>query len=130
MRRTRAELRAELLKAGRGAGLPLGVAEELALAGPWITPAALADLLVHLGRAEGRRALCAMVSDLDHGRAVPGPIGAALTQARGAVAEPVAALDLDPPLWAQLTGLGARTYVPETAQSRQSGAGAGDIDND
>lgn len=130
MRRTRAELRAEVLKAGRGAGLPLGVAEDLAQATPWMTEGAVAELAELLESAEGRGLLCAMVSDLDCQRAVEGEIGAALSEARVGWGQTAGALNLPEALWSRLTVLAVRTYVPETAQSRASGAGAGDIDND
>lgn len=130
MRRTRAELRAEVLKAGRGAGLPLGVAEDLAMATAWMTAAAVLDIVEKLETAGGRAALCGVVSDLDHGRPVQGAAASALAQARHHTGQAAAGLDVSESLWARLSALAALTYVPESDQSRASGAGAGDIDND
>ena len=40
------------------------------------------------------------------------------------------ARDITEDTWSVLSTLAARTYVPESDASRESGAGAGDIDND
>ena len=75
MRRTVAELRAELLKAGRGAGLPLGTAEDLAWAADWIRAEALKQILDGLRTGEGRKELTAMANALDaRDRAACGPV--------------------------------------------------------
>ena len=39
-------------------------------------------------------------------------------------------LDIDDAIWGELDAFAVRTYVPESAQSRDRGAGAGAIDND
>ena len=54
-----------------------------------------------------------------------------LCAASGSVTKPVAgARDVDAALWARLEDLAARTCVPASDQSRSSGAGAGNSDND
>ena len=135
MRRTVAELRAELLKAGRGAGLPLGTAEDLAWAAEWIRAEALKQILDGLRTGEGRKELTAMANALD-ARALgaepklSGPLWQALVAFQDQIAPPTEALEISDAQWRALAGHAAQTYVPETDQSRLRGAGAGDIDND
>ncbi len=136
MRRTVGELRAELLKAGRGAGLPLGVAEDIAAAAPWFTADAVQDLVERLDRADAPRALAQLAHLLDRraagdrADAPDTPLWTALTACQdGAPAVP-GPLVVAAPLWSRLSAYSARTYVPETAASRARGAGAGNIDND
>ncbi|MEX0285139.1 MAG: DUF3726 domain-containing protein [Paracoccaceae bacterium] len=136
MRRSVGELRAEILKAGRGAGLPLGTAEDFAMAAPWIGPDALSELVALLARSDGAAVLTGMSLDLDiraMGEVGQGTDGTALWTALCAsrdgteVPEPC---DVDADVWSRLSRVAARTYVPETELSRARGAGAGNIDND
>lgn len=135
MRRTVAELRAELLKAGRGAGLPLGVAEDIAWAADWIRVEALQQVLDGLGTEDGRQGLIAMANAMDV-RAlggepdISGPLWQALVACQDQLAPPPEAPEISDAQWQALAGYAAHTYVPETDQSRLRGAGAGDIDND
>ena len=130
-----AELRAELLKAGRGAGLPLGVAEDIAWAADWIRAEALQQVLDGLGTEDGRKDLTATVNALDARNLgaepeLSGPLWQALMACQAQAAPPTETLEIGDAQWQALTGYAARTYVPETDQSRLRGAGAGDIDND
>ena len=179
MKRSAGELQAMVLKAALGAGLPLGHAEDLAVAAGYLArvdPGGLAELQVvlrpphHVPRdfgpvlavtsvaaagpglidrvragqppvalhqIDGPRLLAALVACANHrapltlhlrqdGRVVvlePGPKAILPMPIRG---QP----DIDPVLWDFLSGLAARTTVPSTAASRQSGAGAGLLDLD
>ena len=115
MIRSAAEIQAEVLKAGRGMGLPLGLAEELALMARGMNGSALSRLISQLGTPEDKEVLAQMA--LDH----------ALSAAPIETLPPRLVADAD---WADLSAMAALTYVPETVQSRTRGAGAGRIDND
>ncbi len=138
MRRSVGELRAELLKAGRGAGLPLGVAEDLAMAASWMDVAAVTELVDFLASPEGLSQLVDLAGALDL-RSVGSPVEGtgAVWRALCACQDGAAAVALEAmpeALWARLAQYSARTYVPETELSRArgagAGAGAGNIDND
>ena len=142
MIRSRAELAAHLMKAARGAGLPLALAEDLYTAAPFMTEADISWIAKDL-RAGGTE-LSDMVLRLDAaqtGAAITGS-GAleAFAAARGwgmtqgflsdTAPVPSGPLEVADALWAQLEAFAARTNVPESDASRARGAGAGDIDND
>lgn len=142
MRRSRAELAAQLMRAARGAGLPLALAEDLYTAAPFLDAGGIAWIAEDL--AAGGPGLAQMVVRLDAaetgGAIEPSGPSAAVAAGRGWVLEegrkvdgqpaPLGPLDIPDALWSALDGFAARTYVPETESSRAQGAGAGDIDND
>jgi hypothetical protein len=109
-------------KAARGAGLSWGGAEEIGRA----------------ARAMARAGLPWDVQLLDLLAGVPVAITAAFEGvALERFAAPAAALQqpdgryaIAPDHLAALEAIGARTYVPATARSREAGAGAGLTDND
>ncbi|WP_050932117.1 hypothetical protein [Aestuariivita boseongensis] len=144
MRRTRAELAALLMKAVRGAGLPLALGEDLYAAAPYLSAEDVARIARDI--AEGGTELTRLTLALDAaemGEPVPDttPLAQALAAARGWRLEDGRKSDTDPPqpagpleitdtLWVALDAYAARTYVPESEASRAKGAGAGAIDND
>ncbi len=109
-------------KAARGAGLSWGGAEEIGKA----------------ARAMARAGVAWDVQLLDLLAGVPVAITAAFEGvALERFAAPTAALEqpkgryaIAPDYLAALDAIGARTYVPATARSREAGAGAGLTDND
>jgi hypothetical protein len=153
MKRAVAELTALLAKAGRGAGLPLGISEDLAAAAAWMDAEAV-DLVAELLADDiGRAALAWLCDGLDQlacgaGKADAGPaaaLGPALGAARGlglrVAGDHLQRADRVPPPrsgplklgragWTALERQAARTYVPASEASRARGAGAGAIDND
>lgn len=154
MKRSVAEISAVLAKAARGAGLPLGVAEELALAAPWMTGTELREIAALLDAVDRHGVLldvCGALDELVCGRdarsvAVSPRVAVALAAGRGLPAQVndqgalKRAAQCPPPQsgpvelaaedWTLLDRLAARTYVPSTEASRRAGAGAGLIDND
>ena len=121
MIRSSAEIRAEVLKASRGAGLPLGVAEDLA---QWAEA---------LGEAELSRLAQMIAEPARHDALISACLDQDLTgqnQLFGSETTAQGARDITEDTWSVLSTLAARTYVPESDASRESGAGAGDIDND
>ncbi|MCE8005924.1 hypothetical protein [Aestuariivita sp.] len=144
MKRSRAELAAQLMKAARGAGLPLGVAEDLYAAAGFLDPEDVARIAADL--AQGGAELVALMHALDavecgQGSSLTSSLAPALAAARGWRLEagrkaegavPVLSHRIEIPddRWAELDAHAARTYVPDTAASRAQGAGAGQIDND
>ncbi len=154
MKRSVAEISAVIAKAARGAGLPLGVVEELALAAPWLSGADLGELAQILCAPDRHSLLfevCGALDELACGRdgievAAAAQLAAAIGAGRGlpvkvtnagelrrvaACPTPqIGPVDLVSEDWDQLEQLAARTYVPSTEASRQAGAGAGLIDND
>ncbi len=142
MIRARAELAAHLMKAARGAGLPLALGEDLYAAAPFL---ALDDLAWIADDLEtGGAGLLARMQTLDDAETgaaiVQTPLLAALAAGRGwgltegrktdLAPAPLGPLEVTDALWGRLERFAALTYVPETAASRARGAGAGDIDND
>lgn len=137
MKRTINEIQGMVLKAARGAGVPLGIAEDLSACVPFaLTENALSDIADILNQSDFAslitdiaiidaqicgthgsdvphmparlfRALCAFRGMETHGNAASGPQSVSETQ------------------WAQLAALAALTLVPATEASRTSGAGAG-----
>lgn len=153
MKRTRAETAAQALKAGRGAGLPLGVAEEFAEATAFMNSDQLdrfVELLTSSGARSALTSVCEAVDDLacggrpdigvtDPAVLVPLAAGRGLTVRAGkkrwkvlpgAPQPEKAPLKIPGTVWAALGRLAKQTYVPESAASRARGAGAGAIDND
>ena len=136
MIRSDGELRAELLKAGRGAGLALGMAEDIAAATAWYDLAGLRELADVLSHPQAPIRMARVIEALDAralDRGAPfaeyPALWQALTACQDGVPARAARLDVPGALWSRLAELSARTYVPASDQSR-AGAGAGDIDND
>ncbi len=153
-----AELQASLLKAGRGLGLPLGVAEDIASAAPFILASdelneTLAQLLREMESGHVTavieaidKALCEGQSEIADSRAARALVASAgwcaqrvvilkggqvTAGAPAQIAKPIPRRKMvDDGLWDQLQTFAARTYVPATAASREKGAGAGLTDND
>lgn len=144
MKRSRAELAAQLMKAARGAGLQLALAEDLYQIANFVSADDVAWIADDI--ASGGQDLVALTQELDRiacGEVleVSNPIARAMAQARGWVLEdsrksdvPVSAcsgpLEISDPVWAALDHFAQKTYVPESEASRARGAGAGAIDND
>lgn len=123
MIRSAAEIRAEVMKAARGAGLPLGVAEDLAVLSHRLNADGLHALGLALRDADQHATLqeICLARDLDPD--APLPFALRAVGASGAQ-------DIPEVTWHTFTDLATRVYVPESAASRAAGAGAGDIDND
>ncbi len=142
--RSRAEVAALLMKAARGAGLPLALAEDLYQTADFIT----SDDVVRLAKdiADGGQKLLDLTDALDDiacggSRQADDPLAHALAATRGWVLQngrkcegrpekQVGPIDVPDHILTKLEELAAQTYVPETAASRARGAGAGSIDND
>jgi len=128
--RSVAEVQALVQKAARGAGLPLGTAEELYQAVPYALSLGVLPALV--SQLKDLRELSADVDDAQaEGRDVQGLMQAMLA-ARGAVDVTPAKgpQELDQSDLETLERWAAKTFVPESEASRQAGAGAGLTDND
>ncbi len=140
------ELNALVLKAARGAGLPLGAAEDLARVAPVLAQVnALADLTEQLCGPfplpriddgvlrNGHPTLTELAAlDLDMAQvshSAPNLWPAFATALRTDLT-PTGPFELSADLYEHLDRLAAKTYVPETDASRLSGAGAGLTDND
>lgn len=140
--RSRAELAAAMMKAARGAGLPLAIAEDLYHLASfvdekdvvWLTQdilagaQALQDITHALdemacGEDFDRSESIAVKMAVSRSLELPGDVSSGLPVQPGP-------LTIDSGVWSQLDALASRTYVPETEQSRSEGAGAGRIDND
>ena len=144
MNRSRAELAAQLMKAARGAQLPLALAEDLYCAAAYVSGEDLS--LIASDIAAGGAAIAAAVTALDEvecGGTLDEvmPLAVPLAAARGwsltdgqkseiAVDRQEGPLEISDTIWAALDMYAARTYVPESEASRARGAGAGQIDND
>ena len=142
--RARAEVAALLMKAARGAGLPLALAEDLYQMADFIS----ADDAMHVAAdiAAGGPALLELTHALDEmacgeTQKIEAPLAGALAATRGWVLiggerregrpEKLAGpIELSDEVLSRLEALAARTYVPESDASRARGAGAGAIDND
>jgi hypothetical protein len=132
------EISAMVLKAARGAGLPLGCAEELARAAPVL--ASTGDLICEApsfeqGVVKGGHPVQAVVAWQDLTAAgvkaklecdVEGALLSALCE-RVSVVGP---FEVDETLWVNLSQFAAKMLVPESEASRLAGAGAGLSDND
>lgn len=144
MKRSRAELAAQLMKAARGAMLELALAEDLYQIASFVTAEDVEWIAADIG--VGGQGLKALTQDLDRIACgeeldVSTPLAPAMAAARGWVLEdgrksdlPVSAcsgpLEVSDPVWATLDHFAHKTYVPESEASRARGAGAGAIDND
>jgi hypothetical protein len=142
MKRTINEIQGLVLKAARGAGVPLGIAEDLSECVPFaLAENALSDIVDILNQSDFA-SLVADIAIIDaqicgmHGSDVPhmpARLFRALCAARGMETQGDAASGpqtVSETHWAQLTAVAALTYVPATEASRTSGAGAGLSDND
>lgn len=140
----RAELAALLMKAARGAGVPLALAEDLYQMADYVSVEDVALLAkdIEEGGAQSL-ALTLALDDLACGREVDlsHVLATPMAAARGWVlcdgvrsdGEPAAQkgpLDIPATVLDALGTLAAQTYVPDSAASRARGAGAGAIDND
>ncbi len=144
MNRSRGELAAHLMKAARGAQLPLGVAEDLFAAAPFLTPEDIAWIAEDI--ETGGAGLIDLTFALDSAECGVGPMpdtppAAAFAAARGWKPEmpgqrenpsipPSGPVQINDAVWDRLDDFVVHTYVPETTASRTRGAGAGEIDND
>jgi hypothetical protein len=142
MKRSVNEIQGVVLKAARGAGLPLGICEDLSAAVPYMFKNNAIGSIVQVLNQQESAAIVAAVSCLDRvacGQSVPPPAGLvpavydALSAARGLggdVAPVTGAQDMNDAVWGALSDLAMRTYVPSSDASRTAGAGAGLTDND
>ena len=159
MTRSLNEIEGMIHKAARGAGLPLGHADELAAAGVRLVAEGgdPGEITVALDKATGvamtgPAAIDAVLAtgepvtlaDVDSPHLLVAMVAArevavtARIESTGVVLEPgeTVVLPLDGPVdvdaahWARWSELAARTYVPASEASRESGAGAGLTDND
>lgn len=136
------EIQGLVLRAARGAGVPLGIAEDLSACVPHaLANGALTDIADILWR-DDHSALLGDIAALDArlcGLEASDPpattprLGDALAAASGLELMPLPVSGAQPvpdALWDRLTILAARTNVPASAASRDTGAGAGLTDND
>jgi|UPI0005951F6B hypothetical protein len=164
MIRSMSEVSGLVLKAARGAGLPLGHAEDLAAATADLTavemgltqlltalnraqvgcayaaPCAIDRVTAGLGSAVVKAPKCPLVWDALVTHAARSGLNVSITwsgadatlvdTAQPASPRPRGPVDIDDTLWAALSTLAAKTYVPATEASRLAGAGAGLTDND
>jgi len=136
------EIQGLVLKAARGAGAPLGIAEDLSESVPFALASNALETIADILSAGNLTPLLADIAAIDAGLcghdAPPLPatgasLYAALAASRGLTALPQAITNAHPVkdrLWARLQKLAARTYVPASQASRATGAGAGLTDND
>ncbi|WP_293449105.1 DUF3726 domain-containing protein [Planktotalea sp.] len=141
------EIAGMVLKAARGAGMPLGCAEELSRAAPnlaardalAIVPKLLAldfaaPAYVENAISGGHpvhaiiawRDFCASGLEVRLETAVPPDLLGAMQTATPQAGP----FDIAPDIWDKLQSFAERTFVPETDASRLAGAGAGLTDND
>ena len=141
------EISAVVLKAARGAGMPLGCAEELSRAAPNLMAAGalgqVPELLSRLFEPPSltQSAICgghpvlAVIAWRDFIAAgqelgleceVTSELKAAMIELKS----PVGPFDVDAALWEQLESYANKMLVPESEASRLGGAGAGLTDND
>lgn len=144
MKRSVNEIQGLVLKAARGAGVPLGIAEDLWVAVPFILKNNALSDVVDVLEGASFVPLQDAVSALDArqcGQDAVAPSGLlpalydAMAAARGVLpdcnTEPASgAQDVSGQVWARLNVLAKRTYVPSSEESRTAGAGAGLTDND
>lgn len=141
------EISGMVLKAARGAGMPLGYAEDIARAAPNLAQSgALGQIAVLLelpcalptfeaGIVRGGHPVLAITAWLDLVGAgldvqLQTPIDAALLEALQSKERPVGPFAVEEHIWASFERYAARTYVLESEASRLAGAGAGLSDND
>ncbi|MCF6233517.1 MAG: DUF3726 domain-containing protein [Rhodobacteraceae bacterium] len=142
MKRAINEIQGMVLKAARGAGVPLGIAEDLSDCVPFaLAENALNDIADILNRGEFSSLIgdIAMLDSQICGRPgsrvphMPAGLFRALCAARGMGTQPDVASGpqtISETHWVKLAKLAALTYVPATETSRVSGAGADLSDND
>jgi hypothetical protein len=141
------EIAGMVLKAARGAGMPLGCAEDLSRAAPDLAARGALVMVPKLLKLDfdaptlaGKsisgghpvqaivawRDLCAAGLDVRLATEVsPDLLGAMQT-----MTPQTGPFDVAPEIWGQLNAYAERTFVPETDASRLAGAGAGLTDND
>ena len=142
MKRAINEIQGIVLKAARGAGVPLGIAEDLSDCVPFaLANDALNDIADILSRGDHARLVDdialvdAQIFDTQTSLPphMPHRLFEALCAARGmeTLLEPAfGPQTVSETHWTQLAALAALTFVPATEASRASGAGAGLSDND
>ncbi|WP_375265704.1 DUF3726 domain-containing protein [Planktotalea sp.] len=141
------EISSMVLKAARGAGLPLGCAEELARAAPLLSSTGnLPCVLEALGRpceapildqgvVRGGHPVQAVIAWQDLSAAgvsvkLECNVDAALLDAMCSPKKVVGPFEVDESLWSTFAQYAAKMLVPESEASRLAGAGAGLSDND
>ena len=132
MKRSINEIQSMVLKAARGAGVPLGLCEDLSRAVPFLIKNKVLDQVSHLIDAGCNEAQAAIDSailgqrpPLPSGIPVPVIVGIAASQGLNLEYENnTMRLTSSPPMTP------ANTYVPASDASRLAGAGAGLTDND
>jgi hypothetical protein len=141
------EIAGLVLKAARGAGMALGCAEELARAAPYLASKGALDLVPNLlempfespalenSVVSGGHPVQAMTAWLDLCAAgldvqLKTDVGSALQDAMQSAQSPVGPFEVKDAVWSVLVTYAERTFVPESAESRLAGAGAGLTDND
>lgn len=152
MKRSINEIQGMVLKAARGAGVPLGLGEDLSDSVPFFISDNGLEGVVHLVGGGCQQAL-GIIDDLAAGEAeaalpadVPARAMICLAAARGIClgevsgkvqvqsGTPIQAAtgpqEVPEALWQKLEHWAAKTYVPATEASRIAGAGAGLTDND
>ena len=127
MRRSANEIAGQVMKAARGAGLPLDVAEDLSLASAALDARALLSLARDMADPARHGALVAACVEAD-GACPHSAVARAVVEVIGG--RNLGARDVPAETWSVLDALAVRTYVPASDQSRAAGAGAGLSDND
>jgi hypothetical protein len=151
MKRSINEIQGMVLKAARGAGVPLGVGEDLARAVPFFIESNALQEVTHLIDGACAEAQTA-IDSATVGDAIAPPATESLTALKCLAASQGLHLDVKDgtlhtsakpqisaatgpqvvpdALWSQLEAWAAKTYVPASEASRIAGAGAGLTDND
>ncbi|MEP5151561.1 DUF3726 domain-containing protein [Planktotalea sp.] len=141
------EISGMVLKAARGAGMPLGCAEDLARIAPLLAKDNTLSLIVGLlkvpldrpvleeGSLRRGHPVLTAIASLDLAAAgiearVEDEIDASLAQMMQQVEIPAGPFEVDTAVWDRLNAFAAKMLVPETEASRLAGAGAGLTDND
>lgn len=131
------EIAGLILKAGRGAGLPLGVAEDLAASSIHMDHETLEDLAVVLETPAKHTILSQLCSALDaracgSDETLPecGGVGAAMQATSEAKVGTIGAREVADDLWRRFEVFAHATFVASSEASREAGAGAGLDDND
>lgn len=141
------EISAMVLRAARGAGMPLGCAEDLAHIAPHMAADNSLSVIVGLLKVpfdrpvlekgclrKGHPVLTA-IAWLDLTAAgiearVEDDIDASLAQLMRLDTTPVGPFDVEAAVWQRLDRFASKMLVPESDASRRAGAGAGLSDND
>ena len=137
MIRSSNEIAGLVLKAGRGAGLPLGVAEEVSAATAYMDEPALNDLAVILedpGQHDVLSDVCSALDAQTCGQDIVlpscGGVGAEMQASVAAKTGANGPREVADDLWRRLEVFAQATFVPSSEASREAGAGAGLDDND